>query len=125
MGLRGLREPRLAGAFVGADGKPFSSVTGNTRCKPLVVPASVFGRFQPSVKFPAATQRACLPKAESFAELELLKKGDSRKVACAAMVKARTSVSNNWIVQRLAMGCPASMSHGVHRMRRDMKAAEK
>jgi len=57
--------------------------------------------------------------------LQLLKKSDPRKVICAAMVKARTSVSNEWIVQRLAMGHPASMSQGVHRMRRDVKASKK
>ncbi len=52
-------------------------------------------------------------------ELTLLKKSDSRKIACAAVVKARTSVSNDWIVQRLAMGHPASMSQMVNRMQRD------
>jgi len=35
------------------------------------------------------------------------------------VVKARTSVSNDWIVQRLAMGHPASMSQMVNRMQRD------
>jgi len=51
--------------------------------------------------------------------LGLLKKSDSRKIACAAVVKARTSVSKDWIVQRLAMGHPASMSQMVSRMQRD------
>ena len=64
-----------------------------------------------------------LPK--SFARLRLLKKSDPRKVICAAMVKAQTSVSNEWIVQRLAMGHPASMSQRVHRIRRDVKASKK
>lgn len=56
---------------------------------------------------------------ESPDELILLKQGDLHKVACAALVKARTAVCNNWIAQRLAMGHPASMSRHLHRMRRD------
>ena len=44
---------------------------------------------------------------------------DSRKIACAAVVKAQASVSNDWIVQRLAMAHPASMSQMVNRIQRD------
>src|SRR5690606_25888405 len=56
-------------------------------------------------------------------ELERLKKSDPRKVLCAALLKRRTSVSNEWIAEHLAMGHPASMSQHVNRMRRDPKAA--
>ena len=43
-------------------------------------------------------------------DLGNLKKGDPRQVVCAALVKRRTSVSNDWLADRLAMGHPASMS---------------
>ena len=62
---------------------------------------------------------------ESLDGLVLLKKGDPRKVACAALVKARTTVSNDWIAQRLVMGHPASMSQVVHRMRRNPKESKR
>jgi putative transposase len=58
-------------------------------------------------------------------ELIHLKKGDPRKVACAALVKRLTSVSNEWIADRLAMGHPASMSQHVNRMRKEPKAARR
>lgn len=59
---------------------------------------------------------------ESREELALLKKSDPRKVVCAALVKRRTAVSNNWVADRLAMGHPASMSQHVNRMRREPRA---
>lgn len=59
----------------------------------------------------------------SRADLERLKKSEPRKVLCAALVKRRTSVNNEWIAGRLAMGHPASMSQHANRMRRDPKAA--
>lgn len=62
---------------------------------------------------------------ESLEELMLLRKGDPRKVACAALVKARTTVSNGWIAERLAMGHPASMSQLVHQMRREPKEGKR
>lgn len=61
---------------------------------------------------------------ESREELMLLRKNDARKVICAAMVKSRTAVENEWIARRLAMGHPASMSQLVHRLRRDPKASK-
>ena len=60
---------------------------------------------------------------DSREELERLKKSDPRKLVCAALVKRRTSVSNEWIAERLAMGHPASMSQHVNRMRKDPKTA--
>jgi len=62
---------------------------------------------------------------ESPEDLMLLRKGDPRKVACAALVKAPTTVSNEWIAERLAMGHPASMSQLVHRMRREPKEGKR
>lgn len=62
---------------------------------------------------------------ESAVGLRLLKKGDPRKVACAALVKSRTAMSNEWIAQRLAMGHPASMSQLVHRMRKQPKESKR
>jgi uncharacterized FAD-dependent dehydrogenase len=44
-------------------------------------------------------------------------------VVCTALVKRRTSVSNEWITERLAIGHPASMSQHVNRMRKEPKAA--
>jgi hypothetical protein len=62
---------------------------------------------------------------DSREELEQLKKSDARKVVCAALVKRRTSMSNEWIAERLAMGHPASMSQHVNRMRKEPKAAKR
>lgn len=56
-------------------------------------------------------------------ELMQLKKSDSRKVICAALIKSRTAVTNDWIAERLAMGHPASMSQLVNRLRRNPEAA--
>ena len=58
---------------------------------------------------------------ESPRELMLPKKGDPRKVACAALMKAHTTVDNAWIAKCLVMGHRASMSQLVHRVRRDPK----
>jgi len=60
---------------------------------------------------------------DSREELEKLKKSDPGKVMCAALVKRRTSASNEWIAERLAMGHPASMSQHVNRMRKEPKAS--
>jgi hypothetical protein len=57
----------------------------------------------------------------SAAELELLRKGDPRKVICAAVVKSRTSVKNDWLASRLRMGHPAAMSQLVSRTLKDPK----
>ena len=57
-------------------------------------------------------------------DLGNLKKSDPRKVVCAALVKRRTSVSNDWLAERLTMGHPASLSQQVNRMRKEPKAAK-
>ena len=58
----------------------------------------------------------------SAAELELLRKGDPRKVMCAATVKRRTSVKNDWLASRLRMRHPAAMSQLVSRTLKDPKS---
>jgi putative transposase len=52
-------------------------------------------------------------------ELRSLRKGDPRKVICAALVKGSTSVGNDWLAKRLHMGHPAAMSQLVNRLRKD------
>ena len=49
-------------------------------------------------------------------------KGDSGKVLCAALVKARTSVKNDCLASRLRMGHPAAMSQLVSRTLKDPKS---
>ena len=58
----------------------------------------------------------------SAAELELLRKGDPRRVLCAALVKARSSVKNDWLASRLRMGHPAAMSQLVSQTLKDPKS---
>lgn len=60
-----------------------------------------------------------LPK--SIEEFRTLRKGDPRKVICAALVKAHTSMTNEWLALRLCMGHPAAMSQLVSRTRKDPK----
>ena len=50
-----------------------------------------------------------------------MRKGDSRKVICASLVKGLTSVRNDWLAKRLCMGHPAAMSQLVNRARKDPK----
>jgi putative transposase len=52
-------------------------------------------------------------------DLALLRKGDPLKVICAALVKGRTAVTNDWLAKRLEMGHPAGMSGLVNRMRKE------
>jgi len=55
---------------------------------------------------------------ERAEELQSLRKGDPRKVVCAALVKGNTSMTNEWLAERLCMGHPAAMSQLVNRMRK-------
>ena len=56
----------------------------------------------------------------SLEELKHLKRAiPGRWRVCAALVKRLTSVSNEWIAERPAMGHPASMSQHVNRMRKE------
>ena len=58
----------------------------------------------------------------SAAELELLRRGYPRKVMCAALVKGRTAVKNDWLASRLRMGHPAAMSQWLSRTLKDPKS---
>jgi hypothetical protein len=51
--------------------------------------------------------------------LAALRKSDSRKVQIAIMLRTHTSVSNEWIAQKLAMGHPGSVSRSVSDGRAD------
>jgi hypothetical protein len=44
------------------------------------------------------------------AELIQLKRSDSRKLAIAGVIRGRTSVSNQWIAQKLSLGHVSSVS---------------
>ena len=62
------------------------------------------------------------------ADLMLLKKGDRNKVILAAIVRANTTVGNDWLAERLAMGHGAYVSSLVNRIRRsqeDLKILKK
>lgn len=54
-------------------------------------------------------------------DLMLLKKGDRKKVICAAIAKRNTNVNNEWLAKRLCMGHSAYVSNLVNRMRKDAK----
>jgi putative transposase len=54
-------------------------------------------------------------------DLMLLRKSDRRKVICAAIAKGGTTVGNDWLAERLAMGHGSYVSTLVQRMRRDKK----
>ena len=58
----------------------------------------------------------------AVAELALLKKNDPGKVTCAALVRRRTEVPNEWLAVRLAMGHASYVSALVNRTLRDAKA---
>jgi hypothetical protein len=62
----------------------------------------------------------------AVAELALLKKNDPGRVACAALVRRRTAVPNEWpnewLAARLAMGHASYVSALVNRTLRDAKS---
>ena len=53
---------------------------------------------------------AALDLPRSMEELRALRKDDPRKVICAALVKAHTSVNNDCLAKRPCIGHPASTS---------------
>ncbi len=55
--------------------------------------------------------------------LEGLKKSDPRKMRLAALLRAQTTVSNEWIADKLAMGHPGSVSRLVALCRSDREGA--
>jgi hypothetical protein len=64
---------------------------------------------------------AALGLPETIEELRALRKVDPGKVIWAALVKANTSVTNEWLTARLCMGHPAAMCQLVSRARKDPK----
>jgi REP element-mobilizing transposase RayT len=64
---------------------------------------------------------AALGLSTNLEDLKLMKKGDRRKVICAAIAKGRTAVGNDWLAGRLAMGHGSHVSALVQRIRRDKK----
>ena len=64
---------------------------------------------------------AALELPRSMDELGALRKGDPRKLICAASVKAHTSMNNDWLAQRLCMGDPTAISQLLNRVRLDAK----
>jgi putative transposase len=63
-----------------------------------------------------------LPSALS--ELSRLKKSDGRKIQLAILLRTHTSMSNEWIAARLAMGHPGSVSRTVSSGRADKAMAK-
>ena len=55
------------------------------------------------------------------AELAKLRKGHLDKVRCAALVRLRTAMGNEWIAARLVMGGSTYVSALIHRLLRDAK----
>jgi hypothetical protein len=54
-----------------------------------------------------------------------LRKGDSRKVLIAALLRKRTSVGVNWIADRLEMGHPGSVSRMLGKVSADSAFGKK
>jgi REP element-mobilizing transposase RayT len=59
-----------------------------------------------------------------LAELSRLKKSDGRKTQLAILLRTHTSMSNEWIAARLAMGHPGSVSRTVSAGRADKTMAK-
>ncbi len=68
---------------------------------------------------PLMAERLNLPRGS--AELLKLRKGHPDKVRCAALVRLRTAMENEWIAARLAMGGSTYVSSLIHRLLRDAK----
>jgi len=56
-----------------------------------------------------------------MADLAKLRRGHPDKVRCAALVRMRTAMENNWIAARLALGGSTYVSSLVNRLLRDAK----
>jgi hypothetical protein len=59
------------------------------------------------------------------AALAALPKSDERKIVLACLLREKTSVSNDWIASRLAMGLPGSASRMISAGRTDKNVARK
>ncbi len=82
-------------------------LVGSDRQAHQEVRAAVWERRLQGVATAVGVDLAALPSKRSSAE----------KVKLAAAMKARTSVSNRWLAERLDMGEPASVSQYVRRFR--------
>ena len=60
----------------------------------------------------------------SMADLAALTKSDERKVLLAILLRTHTSVSNQWIAEKLAMGHPDSVSRTFSASRTDKSMAK-
>ena len=68
---------------------------------------------------------ALLDLSTGVASLSELRKGDWRKVLVAVLLRKKTSVGNQWLADRLAMGHPAGMSKLIGRFQNDAIQMEK
>jgi REP element-mobilizing transposase RayT len=66
-----------------------------------------------------------LPKSESESGLEALRKSDDRKAQLAILLRTHTTVSNDWIAAKLAMGHPGSVSRVVSAGKADNSMTDK
>ena len=64
-----------------------------------------------------------LPKSQ--AGLDVLRKSDDRKAQLAILLRTHTTVSNDWIAAKLAMGHPGSVSRVVSAGRADNSMKDK
>ena len=69
--------------------------------------------------------RRIQPRLESCSQLSTLRKGDSRKVWLAMLLRKRTVASNAWIARRLAMGEAGSVSRLIGQAKADSRAVKK
>ena len=58
-------------------------------------------------------------------ELEALRKGDERKVLLAGLLAGKTTVSREWMGQRLGMGHPGSVSRMLGEVKRNKKLGKR
>ena len=107
---REIVEQRMAGRPAGNGTQPLpepSRLIRQGKENPAVVRMS----RKPEKMLPCAPQTLGLPPG--LAELSRLKKSDGRKTQLAILLRTHTSVGNEWIAARLAMGHPGSVSRTV------------
>jgi hypothetical protein len=71
--------------------------------------------------------RVCAPAVGLPVETEAmsaLRKGDTRKVSLAMLLRKRTMAPNSWIAERLAMGTPGSVSRLIGGAKAELKLVE-
>jgi hypothetical protein len=70
----------------------------------------LISRYAPELGLPAGSK-----------ELEGLRKGDERKALLAGLLARKTTVSREWLGQRLGMGHPGSVSRMLGAVKRNRK----